>query len=41
MEQSRELVDEVADGAKVLVRFCSRFSFSRSLWSFPVFRSSF
>ena len=34
--EKRTVVDEVTDGVKVQVRFCFRFSFSRSPWWFPV-----
>ena len=37
----KENGNEFTDRARVQVKFCSHFSFSRSLCSFPISRSSF
>ena len=37
----KENGNEFTDRAMVQVKFCSHFSFSHSLWSFPISRSSF
>ena len=40
-KNDKENGNEFTDRARVQVKFCSHFSFSRSLWSFPIPRSSF
>ena len=40
-KNEKENCNEFTDRARVQVKFCSHFSFSRSFWSFPIPRSPF
>ena len=40
-KNEKENSNEFTDRARVQLKFCSHFSFSRSLCSFPISRSSF